>query len=118
MNDQTIEQEIQTKGLNAPRITPADIAANISSEHYFTAADGIRGANDLECERGDPFTLLTFCVIELRNGFTVTGESACASPENFNAEIGRKIARQNAVQKIWPLMGYELRSKLAGGNAV
>ena len=112
MTDTQIEQEIQAKGLNAPRITPADIEANIASEHYFTAADGIRGANNLECGRGDPLTLLTFCVIELRNGFTVTGESACASPENFDAEIGRKIARQNAVNKIWPLMGYELRSKL------
>ena len=112
MTDQTIEQEIQAKGLTAPRITPDDIEANIASEHYFTAADGIRGANNLECERGDPLTLLTFCVIELRNGFTVTGESACASPENFDAELGRKIARQKAVEKIWPLMGYELRSKL------
>ena len=117
MNDESIEQEIQAKGLTAPRITPDDIEANISSEHYFTAADGIRGANDLECESGDPLTLLTFCVIELRNGFTVTGEIACASPENFDAEIGRNIARQNAIQKIWPLMGYELHSKLAGGNA-
>ena len=110
MND--IENEIQSKGLTAPRITPADIEANIASEHYFTAAEGIRGANDLECERGDPLTLLTFCVLELRNGFTVTGESACASQENFDADLGRKIARQNAVAKIWPLMGYELRSKL------
>ena len=63
---------------------------------------------------GSPLSLLTFCVLVLRNGFTVTGESACASPENFDAEVGRKIARQNAVQKIWPLMGYELRTKLAG----
>jgi hypothetical protein len=61
----------------------------------------------------DSLGLLTFCILILRNGFTVTGESACASPENFDAEIGRKIARANAVQKIWPLMGYELRSKLA-----
>ena len=114
MNDQAIEQEIQEKGKTAPRITPADIEANISSEHYFTAADGIRGANDLECESGDPLTLLTFCVIELRNGFTVTGESACASPENFDADIGRKIARQNAVAKIWPLLGFSLKQKLQG----
>ena len=57
--------------------------------------------------------LLTFCVLVLRNGFTVTGESACASPDNFDAEIGRKLARENAVNKVWPLMGYELRSKLA-----
>ena len=107
-----IESQLAAQA-KAPRITPADIAANISSEHYFTAADGIRGANDLECESGDPLTLLTFCVIELRNGFTVTGESACASTENFNADIARRIARQNAVQKIWPLLGFQLRSRLA-----
>ena len=56
--------------------------------------------------------LLTFCVLVLQNGFTVTGESACASPENFDAEIGRKIARKDAVSKCWPLMGYSLRSRL------
>jgi len=114
MND-TIEQEIQEKGLTAPRITPADIEANISSEHYFTAYDGAKYARITRDEPLDDesLKLLTFCVLVLRNGFTITGESACASPENFDAEIGRKIARQNAVQKIWPLMGYELRSKLA-----
>jgi hypothetical protein len=115
-----IEQEIQAKGLTAPRVTPADIEANIASEHYFTAADGVyqagRGSDYTEAEwtaiKG-PLGLLTFCVLVLRNGFTVTGESACASSENFDAELGRKIARQNAVAKVWPLMGYELRSKLA-----
>ena len=118
--DQQIEQEIQAKGKTAPRVTPADIEANIDSAHYFTAADGVRGAlakadPDLgvDIEKRDPRSLLTFCVLVLKNGFTVTGESACASPDNFDAEIGRKIARANAVQKIWPLMGYELRSKLA-----
>ena len=111
MTDDQIEKEIQAKGLNAPRITPDDIEANIASEHYFNAGDaaypGDEAASPYESLR-----LLTFCVIVLRNGFTVTGESACASPENFNAEIGRKIARQNAVQKIWPLMGYELKERL------
>ena len=60
----------------------------------------------------DALRYLTFCVLHLRNGFTVTGESACASPENFNAELGRKIARQNAVNKIWPLLGFRLRDQL------
>ena len=117
MTDQTIEQEIQAKGLTAPRITPADIDANIVKEVYFTAADGILGASistdDISTIINTEHTLLTFCVLTLRNGFTVTGESACASPENFDAEIGRKIARENAINKVWPLMGYELRSKLA-----
>ena len=111
-----IEQEIQAKGLAAPRITPADIEANIASEFYFTAEQGVLGASDMGTRPAGiaaGLSLLTFCVLVLRNGFTVTGESACVSPENFDAELGRKIARANAVTKVWPLMGYELRSKLA-----
>lgn len=119
MDDKTVEQEIQAKGLTAPRVTPSDLEANIASEHYFTAGQGATfGATDIAgtANEGYPpsaLNLLTFCVLVLRNGFTVTGESACASPENFDAELGRKIARQNAISKVWPLMGYELRSKLA-----
>lgn len=123
-DDAGIEQLIQAKGKSAPRVTPVDIEANIVSEHYFTARDGRLGALTNETYVGRekplpnntdlvPLELLTFCVLVLRNGFTVTGESACASPENFDAEIGHKIARQNAVNKIWPLMGYALKEKLS-----
>jgi hypothetical protein len=123
MSEAAIEQEIQEKGLTAPRITPSDIDAAIASTHFFTAEHGVEGAvargelwaKHSDLSRGDgPLGLLTFCVLVLKNGFTVTGESACASPENFNAEIGRKIAFENARQKIWPLEGYVLRNKLAG----
>ena len=225
MNDNQVEQEIQAKGLTAPRITPDDLEANIVGEYFFTAADATYGAtswqiaqvahevNSAYCQAlgdnsqlawedapqwqrdsamlgvnlhtenpnagaqasheswmaqklaegwvyGDekdpaakkhpcivPFDvlpreqqakdyifrgvvhsvgavfqgspqhealgLLTFCVLILRNGFAVTGESACASPENFDAAIGRKIARQNAVGKVWPLMGYALKCELS-----
>lgn len=120
MNNQELEQEIQDKGLTAPRITLADIEANIVSEHYFSAAHGVLGAliddgmpmHESAQNPESPLHLLTFCVLVLRNGFTVTGESACASPENFNAEIGRKIARDNAINKVWPLMGYALKQSL------
>lgn len=131
---QNLEAAIVAAGANvAPRITPADIEANIVSEHYFTAADGARynwltedhadfdvrdivqwiadgipgrshsstsASIDSNADVPAALSLLTFCVLTLRNGFTVTGESACASPENFSAEIGRKIARQNAVSKL------------------
>ena len=126
----TIEQHIQAVGANvAPRIRPEDVEANIVSEHYFTGEQGalmgmpaekFHNMQTLGVMPGDipaSLKLLTFCVLVLRNGFTVTGESACASPENFNADIVRRIARENAVNKIWPLMGYELRSKLAQGGA-
>jgi hypothetical protein len=113
-DDDAIEQEIRAKGLIAPRVTPTDIEANIASEHYFTADDGEWGAGRHAHKPKHPqLSLLTFCVLVLKNGFTVTGESACASPENFDAEVGRKIARQNAVNKVWSLMGYELRSRLS-----
>ena len=115
MNRQAVEQEIQDKGLTAPRVTLADIEANITSAFYFTAAEGVYGASGHRpnsVRAGTALRLLTFCVLVLRNGFTVTGESACVSPENFDAELGRKIARQNAIAKVWPLMGYALRERL------
>jgi hypothetical protein len=116
-----IEQEIQAKGLTAPRVTPEIIEAAIFSEHYFTADDGVQTTNAVNA-RSDGFDgplptfalrLLTICVLVLKNGFTVLGESACASPHNFDAELGRKIARQHAVEKIWPLEGYLLKQRLS-----
>ena len=95
-NEQAIEQEIQDKGLTAPRLTPALIDAAIKNEDYHVFGE----------------TCLTVCCLTLTNGFTVTGESACASPENFNAEIGRKIAKDNARNKIWMLEGYLLKQRL------
>ena len=117
MSDDQIEQMIQEKGLNAPRVTPQRINDVIASEHYFTAADGITGAYDgrVGYDSRDPMSLLTFCVLVLENGFTVTGESSCASQENFDPEVGRKIARENAVNKIWMLEGYLLKQALHEG---
>ena len=112
--DQQIEQEIQAKGLTAPRVTPSDIEANIAAEYYASGA-GAFSNNAMPGDHHATLRLLTFCVLVLRNGFTVTGESACASPENFDAELGRKIARQNAVNKLWPLMGYALKERLSAG---
>ncbi len=122
-NDQTTEQAIQAAGANvAPRITPADIEAEIIMEVYQNSGDEIDGWTTSTYKSGVSFeglvaaakslSTLTICVLVLRNGFTVVGESACASPENFNAEIGRRIARENAVAKIWPLMGYQLKENL------
>ena len=96
MNDQEIEQEIQAKGLNAPRLTPQDIEMAVAGEEY-TVFSG----------------RLTVCVLTLQNGFLVTGESSCVSAENFDAELGRKIARDNAKNKVWELEGYALRKRLA-----
>ena len=112
-SDAGIERLIQTKGKTAARVTPQDIERAITSEHYFTAGQAVEQQTAPHEQIPTSLYLLTFCVLTLRNGFTITGESACASPENFDVQIGRAIARENAVQKIWPLLGYELRTKLA-----
>ena len=95
------------------RINPQDIEANIASEHYFTAAQGSLGAGEQPAQVPPSLHLLTFCILVLKNGFTVVGQSACVHPENFDAQLGRAIARKNALNDVWPLMGYELRSKIA-----
>ena len=92
-----IEAEIQAKGLTAKRITPDMLDREIVREQ-FHVFDG---------------PCLTVCVLTMRNGFTVTGESACASPENFNAEIGQAFAKAKAREKIWPLLGFRLRDQLS-----
>lgn len=95
-DEQVIEQEIQAKGLNAPRLTPEGIEMAIAGEEY-TVFSG----------------RLTVCVLTLQNGFLVTGESSCVSAANFDAELGRKIARDSAKNKVWELEGYLLRQQLA-----
>lgn len=100
-DEAALEQEIKAKGLNAPRLTPQHIDEQIAGEAFHVF----------------PGTTLTVCALTLRNGFQVVGESAAASPENFDAEIGRKIARDNARSKIWALEGYLLKSRLAHVSA-
>lgn len=115
--DPVTEAELEVSS-KAPRVTPQDIEDNIIREVYFTAGQAaVEFDQHTSRDAGlDPevqsLDLLTICVIVLRNGFTLLGTSACASKENYNQDIGEKIARENAVEQIWPLMGYELRSQL------
>lgn len=107
-DEDAIEKEIQAKGKTAPRLTPEHIDAQIAGENWGRASDLFKGApisEGMKC--------LTICVLTLKNGFTIVGKSACASPENYDAELGGKIAREDARKQIWALEGYLLRSKLA-----
>lgn len=101
MNENELEKEIQDKKLNAPRLTPQLIDSKIVEKSFHKLTD-----------------VLTVCVITLQNGFTVTGESACASPENYDKDIGEQIAFNNARDKIWQLEGYLLKEKLYQGESL
>lgn len=108
-----IETMIHEKGADvAPRITPAHVESQISAEVYFRGTDH-SGITTKKTETA--LSCLTICVLALMNGFTIVGKSACASPENYNEEIGRRIAREDAVRQIWALEGYQLRTRLAVG---
>jgi len=96
MSEQNIEQEIQDKGLTATRLTPDLIDSVIDKVEYHVFPD----------------TCLTVCCLTLSNGFNTVGHSACASPENFNKEIGEKISFRNARDQIWQLEGYLLKQRL------
>jgi hypothetical protein len=122
----------QTK--SAPRrIKPEDIEAHVASEYYFTAAQGVVGvhaevaAGDAEAGEQRPVQMLeinpqlrlvTFCVLVLRNGYTLVGSSACADEVGFDAEIGKQIARDDAIRKAWPIFGFLLVNQMALENAL
>ncbi|MGL5583640.1 MAG: Gp49 family protein [Cetobacterium sp.] len=97
MSEQAIEQEIQDKNLNAPRLTPNHITKCIVSADYYVF----------------PHSTTTVCMITLKNGYKVIGESSPVSDDNFDAEIGRKVAFECARDKIWALEGYLLKDKLS-----
>jgi hypothetical protein len=90
------------------RVTLIDIRENITGEYYFTAQDGVRDTGHIDPEHQKALGLLTLCVLVLKNGFVVTGESSCVNPENFDAGTGKRLAYHHALEKVWPLMGYAL----------
>lgn len=94
----------------APRVALADIEAAIAARYDFTADKALAG-----CPTVDPLKLLSICILVMSNGFTIIGKSAPASPENFNADLGRKFAYEDAIRQLWPLMGFALRDRLAKG---
>ena len=98
------------------KVSLADLEDCIVSEHYFTAKDGANEGRDNNTKENKPkeldvfkqLGLLTFCVLVLKNGFSVVGKSTCVDARNFKAEEGKMIARSNALNEMWPLMGFAL----------
>lgn len=95
MNSLQVDEAASAAVAVAPRVTLESMEAKIAEEEYLTKG------------------LLTICVLRMQNGFYVVGESAPASPENFDAELGKRFARENAIRQLWKLEGYALRDRLA-----
>lgn len=95
-DEELLESRLVELGLTAERIKPSAVDAKIKSVefHFFDK------------------TVHTVCLLTLENGFTVTGENACAHPANYNEQIAREISFKNAREKIWELEGYLLKQRL------
>lgn len=115
MDEQAIEAELQAKCKKGPRLTPAMIDEQIVHE-YYSRASQMFGENSKKAILHDAMKCLTICVLVLKNGFTVVGESACASPENFDYEIGRKLAREHARSKFRRVWRYAASRRPLGWN--
>lgn len=94
VSDAGIEARLRAKA--GRRVTNSQVEENIADSYYHIP----------------PGSTLTICVLTLQNGFTVTGESACADPAMFDADIGRKLAFEQAKNKIWAVMGYHLKQQM------
>lgn len=118
MSIQATEAECAANAV-APRVRLQDIEAAIKYRFDLNASEAVGATAGHEVEPDgtssmDALRLLSVCVLVLHNGFTIIGKSAPASPENFNADLGRKLAYEDAVRQLWPLMGFALRERLAG----
>lgn len=89
------------------RVSLDDIKSNIAAEYTFRADTALQQA-----PIHDTLKLLTICILVTKNGFSVVGKSAPADPKNFDEELGRKFAKEDAMRQLWPLMGFELRERM------
>lgn len=104
-----VNDDIASNGATAPRVKLQDIEDSIAFEATTTADKALAGTPG---ETDQQFQILTLCFLRMKNGFTVIGKSAPASPENFDAAKGAQFAREDAIRQLWPLMGYSLRDRL------
>lgn len=101
-----------------PRVSLADLEANIKEEHYFLMRDALNGeaarlaGGTHRFPADHPTATMTVCVLVLQNGFIVVGKATPASPENFDPMIGRRFALEDAMRQMWPIMAYALKERM------
>ena len=113
MNDMQDGDDLATSVAITPRVTRADFEAKVVGEYYFTASQAVAAIGAPAMAALDA---LTICIFVMRNGSTIIGKSAPANPANFNAELGRKFARQDALRQVWPMDGYAICNRPHAGD--
>lgn len=106
MSLQETDKEAAAKATR-PRVSLADMEAKIATRYDVNGRDAVGLSKD------NSLDVLSLCILVMENGYVVVGVSAPASPENFDPELGKKFAYENAIRQLWPLEGYVLREKLS-----
>lgn len=96
-------------GRTAPRVSLDDIKAAMAAVYYTTGDQAVGDGSP----KMSSLSVLTLCFVVMRNGFVIIGKSAPASEANFDVALGRRLAYEDCVRQIWPLMGFALRNKLS-----
>lgn len=94
------------------RVSLASMEAKIAAKYEFVAGDAMDALGADVPPAAGSLDLLSVCILVMKNGFTVIGKAAPASAVNFNRELGKKFAYEDAIRQLWPLEGYALREKL------
>lgn len=81
------------------------------SDIVFLTKDDLKALVVKEYYHRIPDSTVTVCAITLKNGFVVVGDSACIDPRKFDEEIGRQVAFDDAIEKVWELEGYRMKSE-------
>jgi hypothetical protein len=119
ITDNDIDKILTAAGTNGERVRQEDVTAAVKAEYYFTALEGAIGSQGMvPYADQDNLAVLTFCVLVLQNGYTVYGTSATANLANYNADLGRKLAKQKALGRIWPLLGYVFKEYKSWGKVL
>jgi hypothetical protein len=105
------DQEAQTVA-KAPRVTLASMEGKIRNRYDLIASQAVNAVGH-PVPSDKELDILSICILVMKNGFVLIGKSAPASPENFNAELGKKFAYEDAIRQLWPHEGYALREKLS-----
>jgi hypothetical protein len=105
------DRQIRT-GLSSLEIADQESAAVQKTKNRVTLESMLAKIADEEYIHPKSIPHMTICVLTTDNGFALVGKSSPADPDNFNEELGKKFAREDAIRQMWPLEAYLLRERM------
>lgn len=94
------------------KVTMADLEAQVKSQFFFTARDGVY-RNEMAGSDAAALSHVMICVLILHNGLKLVGvNTGSVDPRDYNADMAMKMARADAINQLWPMLGFQLKEQL------